>query len=172
MELTFLGAAGEVGRSCVLLSDSENIMLDCGLKIHASDTYPLQPPVMPDFVVLSHAHLDHSGFLPALYRQGRPELVCTPPTLAMGELIIQDSIKIMAQRGEFPFKQAHVKRMLQNSTKLSYHKWYELGEASLTFYNAGHIPGAAMPEIDFGRRRVVYSGDFKLEETRTTFASV
>jgi len=172
MDITFLGAAGEVGRSCVLIRDTENIMLDCGMKIHASDTYPLQPPAAPDFIVLSHAHLDHSGFIPALYRQGKPELVCTPPTLAMGELIIQDSMKIMAQRGEFPFRQQHVKRMLQRATKLAYHKWYELGDSAITFYNAGHIPGAAMPEIDSGNRRVVYSGDFKLEETRTTFASV
>ena len=44
MDITFLGAAGEVGRSCVLICDTENIMLDCGMKIHASDTYPLQPP--------------------------------------------------------------------------------------------------------------------------------
>lgn len=172
MELTFLGAAQEVGRSSIFLSCTEKIMLDCGMKIHASETYPMQPPAEPDFVVLSHAHLDHSGFLPALYRHGKPELVCTPPSLALGELIIQDSIKIMARRGEFPFRQPQVRRMLQHTTKLSYGKWHEIGDSTVTMYNAGHIPGAAMPEVDSGKARVVYSGDFKLEETKTTFATV
>ena len=72
MELSFLGAAQEVGRSSVLVSASENIMLDCGLKIHASETFPLQPPKIPDYLVVSHAHLDHSGFAPALFKHATP----------------------------------------------------------------------------------------------------
>jgi putative mRNA 3-end processing factor len=171
MKITFLGAAQEVGRSCIFISDTENIMLDCGLKIHSENVFPLQPPAMPDFVIASHAHLDHTGFLPALYRQNKPELICTPPTLAMGEIIIADSMKIMAKRGEFPYRQQQVKRMLQHTTKLSYKKWHELGDSTVTLYQAGHIPGAAMPEVDTGNRRIVYSGDFKLEETKTTFPS-
>lgn len=169
MEITFLGAAQEVGRSCVFLSDREKIMLDCGLKIHSSENFPMQPPAQPDYVVVSHAHLDHTGFLPALYRHAKPELICTPPTLAMGELIIQDSMRIMAKRGEYPFREAQVKRMLKAATKLSYKKGHEMDGSTLTFYQAGHIPGAAMCEIGTGNCRIVYSGDFKLEVTKTTF---
>ncbi len=171
MDITFLGAAQEVGRSSILVSASENILMDCGLKIHADQTFPIQPPQSPDYVVVSHAHLDHTGFLPSLYKNGEPEMVCTPPTLAMGELIIEDSIRIMAKRGEFPFRAAQVKRMKENTTLLSYKKWHELGDSTVTLYSAGHIPGAAIVDIDTGEGRVVYSGDFKGEETKTTFAS-
>ena len=171
MEITFLGAAQEVGRSSILVSASENIMMDCGLKIHASENYPVQPPKAPDYVVASHAHLDHTGFLPALYRHDNPELICTPPTLAMGELIIEDSIRIMAKRGEFPFRTAHAKRMKENTTLLSFKKRYEMGDSNVTLYSAGHIPGASMVDLDTGEGRVVYTGDFKGEETKTTFPS-
>lgn len=171
MELTFLGAAQEVGRSSIMVSASENIMMDCGLKIHASENFPIQPRQNPDYVVVSHAHLDHTGFLPALYKNNKPEMVCTPPTLALGELIIQDSIRIMAKRGEFPFRPAHVKHMKENTTLLSFKKWYELGDSTVTLHCAGHIPGASIVDIDTGEGRVVYSGDFKGEETKTTFAT-
>jgi len=171
MEISFLGAAQEVGRSSILVSGSENVMLDCGLKIHAENTFPIQPEHNPDYVVLSHAHLDHSGFLPALYRHGEPELICTPPSLALGSIIIEDSMRIMAKRGEFPFRAAQVKRMKDNATVLSFKKRHEIGDSTVTLYSAGHIPGAAMIDIDTGEGRVVYSGDFKGEETKTTFAS-
>ena len=171
MKITFLGAAQEVGRSSVFLSGGEKVMLDCGLKIHTDDTMPLRPPQAPDFVVASHAHLDHTGFLPSLFKNGTPELICTPPTLALGQIIIEDSIRIMAKRGEFPFKASHVKRLVDNTTHLSFRKTHEIGDAAVTLHNAGHIPGASMVEVEMDGRRVVYSGDFKGEETKTTFAA-
>jgi len=171
MEITFLGAAQEVGRSCVMLSAQDRIMLDCGLKIHSETPYPAEPPGAPDFVAISHAHLDHSGFTPALFRERKPEMVCTPPTLALAEIIVEDSMNIMERRGERPFLPSHFKRMLKSATTLSYNKWHEVGESTLTFYQAGHIPGAAFTEIDTGSKRIVYSGDYKLEGTRTTFPS-
>lgn len=171
MELTFLGAAQEVGRSCVLLDAGERIMLDCGLKIHASDTMPLAPPAQPDALVVSHAHLDHTGFVPSVFMHHSPELICTPPTQSMGRMIIEDSMRIMAKRGEFPFRPSHVKRMTKATTLLSYRKQHEVGDSTVTFYQAGHIPGAAMVDVEAPEGRVVYSGDFKGEETKTTFAA-
>ena len=171
MQITFLGAAQEVGRSCVFLSGEEKVMIDCGLKIHTDQTMPLAPPAAPDFVVASHAHLDHTGFLPSLYMKGSPELICTPPTLALGQIIIEDSIRIMAKRGEYPFKANNVKRMVRSTTHLGFRKRHEIGEAGVTLHNAGHIPGASMVEVEMDGKRVAYSGDFKGEETKTTFAA-
>ncbi|MCX8197917.1 MAG: MBL fold metallo-hydrolase [Candidatus Micrarchaeota archaeon] len=171
MQLGFFGAAQEVGRSAIMVEAEERIMLDCGLKIHDSQAYPLEPKQSPDYVVLSHAHLDHSGFAPFLFKNARPEMVCTPPTLAMSELITADSLRIMAKRGEYPYHPAHIKKMKESATLLSYKKQHELGGSSLAFYQAGHIPGAAMVDLQTGEGRVVYTGDFKGEETKTTFAS-
>ncbi len=165
-----MGAAQEVGRSSIFLSGDDKIMLDCGLKIHADQNFPMAPPAMPDCVVVSHAHLDHTGFLPALFRHDKPDLICTPPTLALAEVIVNDSMRIMAKRGEFPYRAQQIKRMTQAATLLSYKKWHEIGNATLTFYQAGHIPGAAISDIDTGKERIVYTGDFKGEETKTTFA--
>lgn len=174
MDITFLGAAQEVGRSCIMLSPGESgdtIMLDCGLKIHNNEPYPMEPPSPPDFAILSHAHLDHTGFTPALFRFGKPEIIATPPTFAMADIIIADSMRLMERRGEHPYRQQQIKRMQQHSTHLSYKKWYEIGNGTVTFYQAGHIPGAAFTDVESGGARVVYSGDFKGEETKTTFHS-
>jgi putative mRNA 3-end processing factor len=170
-KLTFLGAAGEVGRSSVLISSQDEIMLDCGLKIHSETPYPVEPPAQPDFVILSHAHLDHTGFTPALYRHHTPETICTPATAAMAEIIIDDSMRLMERRGEFPYRPAQIKKLRQNTTLLSYRKWYEIGDSTVTLHQAGHIPGASFVEVDTGGKRIVYTGDFKGEETKTTFAS-
>ncbi|MCX8196790.1 MAG: MBL fold metallo-hydrolase [Candidatus Micrarchaeota archaeon] len=169
MQIDFLGSAQEVGRSSILLRGSQNIMLDCGLKIHSEEAYPLAAAEEPDFVIASHAHLDHTGFLPALYKRGAPEFLCTPPTLALGKIIIEDSINIMAKRGEFPFKPSHLKKMEQNATKLSYKKRYSCNDATVIFYDAGHIPGAAIIDVEIDGKRIVYTGDFKGEATRTTY---
>jgi len=171
MDITFLGAAGEVGRSCIFLQGEDKVMLDCGLKIHTSEPYPLQTPAQPDYVVLSHAHLDHSGFTPALYRHGAPEVIYTPATAALSEIIIDDSMRLMEKRGEFPYRPAQIKRMRENATLLSYKKWYEIGDSTVTLHQAGHIPGASFVDVESGGKRVVYTGDFKGEETKTTFAS-
>ncbi|MCX6769393.1 MAG: MBL fold metallo-hydrolase [Candidatus Micrarchaeota archaeon] len=171
MELTFLGAASEVGRSCVLLSGEDKIMFDCGLKIHTEEPYPLQPPANPDFAIMSHAHLDHSGFFPSLFKSGSPEVISTPPTAALSEIIIEDSMRLMDRRGEHPYNQSHNKRLKQSTTLLSFKKWYEIGESTVTLYSAGHIPGASMVDVETGGKRFVYSGDFKGEPTKTTFPS-
>ena len=170
-KLTVLGAAGEVGRSSVLVSSDNEIMLDCGLKIHTDTPYPIEPPAQPDYVILSHAHLDHSGFTPALYRHHKPEMICTPATAAMAEIIIDDSMRLMEKRGEFPYRPAQIKQLHQNTTLLSYKKWYEIGDSTVTLHQAGHIPGASFVEVETGDKRIVYTGDFKGEETKTTFAS-
>src|SRR3989338_4244217 len=172
MELTFLGAAQEVGRSSIYLSAGDKVLFDCGLKIHSDSNFPMAPPEKPDAVVVSHAHLDHTGFLPSLFKHGsHPELICTPPTLAMGEVIVRDSLDIMERRGEHPYQVGHVKAMLESARLLSFNKKRAIGESELTMYCAGHIPGAAICDLQTPEGRLVYTGDFKGEETKTTFAT-
>jgi putative mRNA 3-end processing factor len=124
---------------------------------------------MPDFAIMSHAHLDHSGFFPALFKGNRPEVICTPPTQALAEIITEDSMRLMEKRGEHPYRQPQIKHLKESTTLLSFKKWYEIGDSTVTLYSAGHIPGAAIVDVETGGKRIIYTGDFKGEETKTTF---
>lgn len=101
MDIQILGAGQEVGRSGILLKGSKNILLDYGIKVEAKVEYPL-PAGPVDAFVLSHAHLDHSGFSPALYHQGMPAAFGTEPTRALAELLIEDSIELNKKKHAHP----------------------------------------------------------------------
>ena len=103
MYLKFLGGAREVGRSGVVLdTDSERMLMDYGIKIVSQAEGPLQEPKLPlkanlnlDCMLLSHAHLDHSGFVPNLYHRGyRGPTYTTATTLDLARILLKDSIKL------------------------------------------------------------------------------
>ena len=170
MELDFLGAAGEVGRSSVLLSTDQNILFDCGLKIHnKSDPhlYPTPSPLPLDVCVVSHPHLDHVGYLPSIFEHGSPKVIATPPTKEIGELLLLDSAKIIIEQyGTLPYKRSSHKKAMESFRVQGYHQPTVMGESTLTLYDAGHIPGSAQALVEYQGKKVLYSGDFKLSETR------
>jgi putative mRNA 3-end processing factor len=171
MQLEFLGAAGEVGRSAVLLHTDKAILLDCGLKVHNKDVagqeYPLPSPLPVDAVVISHPHLDHIGFLPSLFDHHSPRVIATPPTKAIGELLLLDSAKILIEEhGTLPYKRASHRSAMNAFEEIGYHQKRPVGETQITLHDAGHIPGSAVVELEYQDKRIVYSGDYKLSETR------
>lgn len=170
MQLDFLGAAGEVGRSAVLLTTDQKIMFDCGLKVQNKDAgqeYPMPPPLGVDAVVVSHPHLDHIGFLPSLFDHHDPLVISTPPTKAIGELLLLDSAKILIEEhGSLPYQRASHKKAMDAFRVSGYHAPQQLGENQLTMYDAGHIPGSASILVEHKDKRIVYTGDYKSQETR------
>ncbi len=165
--LECLGASGEVGRSAFLLHTDKSIMLDYGIKIFdisGRPKFPVHTHVKPDFVVLSHAHLDHSGCLPALYAgKNAIRWYATPPTRDICEILWKDSMKIMGD--ELPYRIQHYKRALKYWSPLLYNKKIQSGGTKLSLLDAGHISGPAMIEIDYRSKKILYSGDFKGEDT-------
>lgn len=166
MEIKFLGGASEVGRSGILLKDRKNILLDYGLKVNDPKLdYPLQAgPV--DVFILSHAHLDHCGNAPALYRGGLPRAMGTEPTLDISELLIEDSIKINRinkTKGHYAKKEAQL--FSRSYSSHQYNERVEYEGYTITFHDAGHIPGSSIVKLEDGKtgRNIVYTGDFKLE---------
>lgn len=162
-----LGASREVGRSAFMLHTDKNIMLDYGIKIFDQSgvpKFPIETTLDPDLVVLSHAHLDHSGCLPAIYRENRVRWYSTPPTKDICEVLWMDSMKIMGEG--LPYRLGHLNKAMRNWDPLLYKRPIETGETRIELFDAGHISGAAMVDIQYRDMDFFYTGDFKCEETQ------
>jgi putative mRNA 3-end processing factor len=167
MFLKFFGGAQEVGRSAIMLKEENSLLLDYGIKLNAKIEYPATIPNVDAFI-LSHAHLDHSGFAPALYNEMLVPAFGTEPTLALSELLLDDSLNIakkehMTQR----FHKRQIESFKRRYTAMEYGIGFEFEEFGIELLDAGHISGSAITAIDAkgaGRsKRIVYTGDFKLD---------
>ncbi len=167
MKFSFLGGAGEVGRSAYLIEDKKRLLLEYGIKLHQRTEYPLPFQGFIDYSIISHAHLDHSGFIPAIYEYCSPPCIATYPTQALSTLLVKDSIKVQRMKKQkVNFSGNSFRKMLSNFIPLPYGQSFSLSDGmSLTFTDAGHIPGSAISTIQIGGKKVVYTGDFKLGDT-------
>lgn len=151
-----------------MLESGKRIMLDCGVKLGARSEYPMPSQGHLDAYILTHAHLDHCGASPLLYEAANLPCFTTYPTQALSSLLIRDSMKIARLRGEpVPFSSFSFKKYESAFIPLSFRKPFQLtGDLRITLLDAGHIPGSAMAEIHSEHKRLLYTGDFKLEPTR------
>ncbi len=175
---SYLGGARQVGRSCILLQTPESrILLDCGLDVSSQDDpYPyLEAPELNlkelDAVIISHAHVDHTGLVPYLFKYGyRGPIYCTSPTRDIMSLLQLDIIKIQRSEGKDPIYTADdVKEMVKHSITLEYEEVTDVTpDVRITFYNAGHTLGSAMVHIHIGNglHNLLYTGDIKFAKTR------
>ncbi|HID42749.1 MAG TPA: beta-CASP ribonuclease aCPSF1 [Archaeoglobaceae archaeon] len=178
VRVTFLGGSREVGRSCYLMQTPESkIMVDCGVNvsnIHYSP-YLYIPEVQPldsiDAVVVTHAHLDHCGLVPVLYKYGyKGPVYMTPPTRDLMVLLQLDFIEVTSREGtSTPFESSYIREALKHSITLDYGVVTDISpDVRLTFYNAGHILGSAIAHFHVGEGlyNIAFTGDFKFEKTR------
>ncbi|WIV67118.1 MBL fold metallo-hydrolase [Natrialbaceae archaeon AArc-T1-2] len=164
MRLEFLGGAGEVGRSAVLVNDS--LLLDYGVLTGNPPQYPVGS-VDPDAIVVSHAHLDHAGAVPALLSgDARPPIHWTPPTAELARLLARDTLKLHGGTYDCPFTETDLQRVTQVSEHHGYGDPFEAAGHEVTFYDAGHIPGSAHVLVDDGETRLLYTGDFHTDDQR------
>ena len=163
MDIRILGAGQEVGRSGILVKGSKNILMDYGIKVEEKTEYPLHADNVDAFV-LSHAHLDHSGFAPALYHYGVPAAFGTEPTLRMARLLIEDSIELTKRKHLHPqFRKRELRAFMHSYVPHKYNEPVGFGEYTISLHDAGHIVGSAITRIENrSGRRLVYTGDFKL----------
>lgn len=163
MELQFLGAAREVGRSAIFLKHKKNLLFDYGLKIFGDDTFPYPFSDRVDALILSHAHLDHSGYIPKLYQHSKIPFYSTPPTLEIAKILFKDSIKL--SHGTY-YKKQDARKAVNNWNPVVYNEHLSIADYDISFYDAGHIIGSMLTEINIKDKTILYTGDFKIEETR------
>lgn len=175
VSLHTLGGFGQVGRSSLLLSTPESkILIDCGINPGARspmDAFPRLDSLNItlddlDAVVIGHAHLDHTGFLPTLCKYGyKGPIYCTEPTLPMMNLIQLDAIKVAAAQGRTPiYSERDVKQIMRQTITLPYGTVTDISpDIKLVLANAGHILGSALCHFHIGNgdHNFVYSGDIK-----------
>ena len=175
VSLHTLGGFGQVGRSSMLLSTPESkILIDCGINPGARSPMDAFPRLDSlditlddlDAVVIGHAHLDHTGFLPTLCKYGyKGPIYCTEPTLPMMNLIQLDAIKVATAQGRTPiYSERDVKQIMKQTITLPYGTVTDISpDIKLVLANAGHILGSALCHfhIGNGNHNFVYSGDIK-----------
>lgn len=178
IRVTALGGFREVGRSCILVETPDTkAMLDCGIHpTNMDEPFPyldaLRFPLTElDAVVISHAHLDHSGFVPYLFKLGyRGPVYCTLPTRDLMILLQFDYIDVLVKNGkEPPYTERDVKEMLKYCVPRDYREVTDIAaDMRLTLHNASHILGSASVHLHIGEgaHNLVYSADFKYGFTR------
>lgn len=179
VRITSLGGSREVGRSANLLQTPESkLLLDCGVNVAAEgkNAYPfLDAPEVRlqelDSVIVTHAHLDHCGFVPYLFKYGYDGPVyCTPPTRDLSVLLQLDYVDIAREEGrEIPYTKRDVKEFVRHAIPLDYGDVTDIApDVRLTLHNSGHILGASLAHLHIGEGlyNVVYTGDLKFEKSR------
>lgn len=157
MKIQFFGAAGTVTGSCFLLSDEKNkTLIDMGMfqghyELESLNWKPLPfEPRQINNVLLTHAHLDHVGRMPLLFKHGfRGKIFSTQPSKDIAEIVLLDAARIMAGDDDRPllYTEVDVMRTIDNIDVVSYGEELNLPGLSVIFRDAGHILGSASLEI-------------------------
>jgi KH/beta-lactamase-domain protein len=180
-----LGGVKQVGRSCfIVVTPETKVMLDCGInpgEMSGLDAYPRLDWFNFDLddldaVVISHAHIDHQGFLPTLFKYGyRGPVYCTEPTLPLMILLQTDSVKIANSNGTYlPYATRDVNEVIKHCITLPYGKPTDISpDVTITLNNAGHIMGSATVHLNIsGAHNILYSGDYKYAKTQLLDSAV
>lgn len=183
----FLGAAGTVTGSKYLIETPEKkFLVDCGLfqglkqlRLLNWDHLPVDVPSI-DFVLLTHGHLDHVGYLPRLMKDGfNGKIYGTAPTLDIAEIILRDSARLQEEEAEqanlegfskhHPAKALYTEKDVEHTltyfNPINLNQWMDLGgEIKARFQTNGHIIGSTFIEVMVGQKRFVFSGDVGQED--------
>jgi len=179
VRLTVLGGAQEVGRSSWLLKTRESsVLIDCGINPGSQRPFEAFPRFdSPEFqidnldaVIISHAHLDHCGLAPFLYKYGYDGPVyCSAPTSNLMTMLQLDYLDVASKQGVTPhYDQKDVRECVLHTIPLRYGVVTDIApDIRLTLHNAGHILGSAMAHLHVGEglHNLVYTGDYKFART-------
>jgi putative mRNA 3-end processing factor len=166
LQVGFLGGTREVGRIAISVKTAKTqILLDYGAMLDHEPGFPVHvPPKEVDALVLSHSHLDHSGAIPIFYVQGKKPLYTNRLSMELNQLLISDFIHLSSYY--LPFEYLELKSMMQNSKHVDFNAEQKVGDITFEFRNAGHIPGSVQTLINAEGKKLLYTGDFNIVNTR------
>ena len=177
--VSIMGGFREVGRMSMYLHTPESrVLVDCGINVAASEENAFPYLNIPEFniqeldsVVITHAHLDHCGFLPYLYYMGyEGPTYCTPPTRDLMFLLHWDYLDVVEREGKnLPYPRKFIKKLIQYIIPLEYGEVTDIApDVRLTLHNAGHILGSSIAHFHLGDGlyNLAYTGDLKFERSR------
>ncbi len=182
MKIQFLGGAGTVTGSRYLLESKSGgkILIDCGLfqglkqlRLRNWDKFPVDPKTI-SAILLTHAHIDHSGYIPRLVQEGfSGEIFCTTPTLALAEIMLKDSARLKEEEADYAnrkkfskhqpalplYTQEDVEKSLKLFRTKNLKEEFNIGDFRIRFSEAGHILGAVSILIECDNTKIFFSGD-------------
>jgi putative mRNA 3-end processing factor len=166
LQVKFLGGAREVGRIGIAVkSQKTQVLLDYGVMLDHQPGFPMHvPPKEVDGLILTHSHLDHSGALPIFYVQGKKPLFTNKLNLELTQLLIQDFIHLSGYY--LPFEYLELETMMRSNKHMDFGVEEVLGDMRFKLLNAGHTPGSSMVLVEADGKRLLYTGDFNIEETK------
>ncbi len=166
MQIGFLGGAREVGRIGITVkTEKTQVVLDYGVMLDHEPGFPMHvPPKDIDGLILTHSHLDHSGAIPIFYINDKKPLYTNKLNLELSQLLIQDFIHLSSYY--LPFEYLELKTMMRNNRHIDFGVEETLGDMKFKLLNAGHTPGSAQVLIEAEGKRILYTGDYNIEESK------
>jgi putative mRNA 3-end processing factor len=166
LRIGFLGGAREVGRIGITVkSQTTQYLLDYGVMLERQPGFPMHvSPKEVDALILTHSHLDHSGAIPIFYIEGKRRLFTNRLNLELTQLLIQDFIHLSGYY--LPFEYLELKTMMRSNKHLDYGVQEEVGDMKFQLLNAGHTPGSSSVIVEGEGKRILFTGDFNLEDTK------
>lgn len=179
MTVSFYGGSQEVTGSCFLFDSGlpngkagrTRILIDCGLfqcprfcDLRSRDPFPFDPREIKALFV-THAHIDHTGRIPKLVKEGfHGKIYSTPPTKELASLMLEDSLGVLEKEAknheeELMFGSDDIDSALKIWEGVEYHKIIEVGDLKMRFLDSGHVLGSSMVEINYLGKKIVFTGD-------------
>lgn len=177
IDLTFLGGASAIGASCTLLRIGETVLVvDCGVRYSGASALPdlsVLADTAVDAVLVTHAHMDHSGGLPVITEAcPAAPVLATPPTIDLIRILLRDALRLMngpERESEVPlYSETQVEQLFHIMRPVPFHQTIRIKDVQVRWLPAAHILGAAMIQIETPSGTILFTGDYSVSAQRTT----
>jgi len=166
LQVGFLGGTREVGRIAIAVkTEKTQVLLDYGVMLNHEPGFPMHiPPKEVDALILTHSHLDHSGAVPIFYIHEKKPLYTNKLNLELTQLLIADFIHLSSYY--LPFEYLELRSMMRSNKHIDFGVEEKIGDIKFQLLNAGHTPGSAQILVEAEGKRILYTGDFNIVDTR------